>query len=349
MKAFTEDSILLAIETSCDETAAAVFRGEQLLANVISSQVVHAQYGGVVPELASRAHVQTITFIVRKALEQAGVHPAEIDGIAVTNAPGLIGALVVGTNFAKGLAVRWNIPVVPVNHIEGHIYSPFLEHHALAFPYLALIVSGGHTLLALVYSFEHYEVLGTTRDDAAGEAFDKIAKMLGLGYPGGPEIDRHARKGNPHAYQFPRSLIHTKNFEFSFSGLKTAVRGVIQRHQAPLPESLICDICASAQEAIVDVLVAKTLKAARKFGIARIVVAGGVSANSRLRERFEQITRKEGLQVFIPSMEYCTDNAAMIGLVGRYKLLHHPKLSLQFLASPTFVPPQRQTVSSSAS
>ncbi len=339
MRDFTEQSTLLAIETSCDETAAAVFRGEQLLSNIVSSQIIHRRYGGVVPELASRAHVQSISFIVRTALEEAKLSPEELEGIAVTYAPGLIGALVVGTNFAKGLAVRFDIPVVPVNHLEGHLYSPFLEHHDLAFPYIALIVSGGHTLLALVRSFEHYEILGSTRDDAAGEAFDKIAKMLGLGYPGGPEIDRLARQGNPQAFRFPRSLLHSPHFDFSFSGLKTAVRGTLQRYSPPFSPDLIADIAASAQEAIVDVLVTKTLKAAQRYGIPTIVVAGGVSANSRLRERFEQVAQQRKLHLFIPAMEYCTDNAAMIGLVGRYKLLHAPAFSLTFLAQPNFVPP----------
>lgn len=336
-KRFHHDSYLLGIETSCDETAVAILHGDTIVANVISSQLIHSKFGGVVPELASRAHLQNITYLVQQALKQAEISITDIDGIAVTSGPGLIGALVVGTNFAKGIAVRFQIPIVDINHIEGHLYSPFLEHQDLDFPYIALIVSGGHTLLAIVQSFDEYTILGCTRDDAAGEAFDKIANLLGLGYPGGPMIDKYAQNGNPDAFDFPRSMLKSSNFDFSFSGLKTAVRTFLHNtFPQGVPEVVLPDLCASIQEAIVEVLVAKTLKAARTYRISRIVVAGGVSANSRLRERFHAAAQKHRLQIFIPSIQYCTDNAAMIAFLGRYKLLNGISSALTFNATPTF-------------
>lgn len=331
MLSFTNTSTLLAIESSCDETSAAVYIGEELKSNVISSQMFHTKFGGIVPELASRAHVQHITAVVREALHEAGIGMERVDAVAVTQSPGLAGSLVVGTNFAKGLALRYSVPIVAVNHIEGHIYSAFIEHKEIAFPFLALIVSGGHTSLFLVESFERYAVIGSTRDDAAGEAFDKIAKLLGLGYPGGIHIDRLAKEGNAEAIAFPRSMMREDNFDFSFSGLKTAVRTYCQKTLAAPPnDEQLRDICASAQEAIVDVLVYKTLRAAHQYGAQDIVVAGGVAANSRLRTKLHRAVEEPKKRIFIPAMSYCTDNAAMIGCIGREKLLRGVSSPLTF-------------------
>jgi len=344
---FTETSILLALETSCDETAAAVLRGKEVLSNVISSQVIHSKYGGVIPEFAAREHLKTIVPVVQTALEQAHVTMADVHGIAVTAHPGLAGALVVGTSFAKGLALRYGLPIVAVNHIEGHIFSALLEHTALTFPFVALVVSGGHTSVFDVRSFEDYRVIGSTRDDAAGEAFDKIAKLLGLGYPGGAKIDALASSGNPRAVQFPRGMMQNprsghasrsaENFDFSFSGLKTAVRTHLQKHfgssgsnELHIPPEVLPDLCASAQEAIAEVLTEKTLRAATHLRARSIVVAGGVAANSRLRALLTEGCASGGFQLFVPSMQFCTDNAAMIGLVGREKLLHSVRQDMRF-------------------
>ncbi len=312
---------LLAIETSCDETAAAVVRGRKVLSNVLRSQLEHQRYGGVVPELAARAHLQSIIPIVREALQRAGLGMEQLDALAVTTEPGLIGSLLVGVNFAKGLALRWNLPLVPVNHLEGHMFSGFLEEEPPEFPFLALVVSGGHTALFWVRSFADYSLLGSTRDDAAGEAFDKIATLLGLGYPGGPAIDRCATHGNPQAFSFPRPLLNDPSDDFSFSGLKSAVRALLQRHYPNgVPQEVLADLCASAQAAIVEVLVHKTLRAAHRCRARTIVVAGGVSANSALRRQFQQEAVRLGLRVVFPQTVYCLDNAAMIGLVAHEKL-----------------------------
>lgn len=321
---FTETSIVLAIETSCDETSAAVLAGTEVRSNIISSQLEHSQYGGVIPEIASRMHTASISLVVEEALHRAGVSLEDIGGIAVTAQPGLAGALIVGANFAKGLALRYGVPTAAVNHIEGHIYSPFIETPDLAFPFVSLIVSGGHTSVFLVRSFTEYEVLGSTKDDAAGEAFDKTAKLLGLGYPGGAKIDALARHGNAKAHAFPRPMLHEDNYNFSFSGLKTAVRTYVQKtyNGSAIPDADLPDICASVQEAIVDVLVEKTVRAARTHGATAIAVAGGVSANSRLRAAMHHKAARCGMRVVVPPIILCTDNAAMIGLVGRYKLLH---------------------------
>ncbi|MEN3026167.1 MAG: tRNA (adenosine(37)-N6)-threonylcarbamoyltransferase complex transferase subunit TsaD [Chlorobiota bacterium] len=312
---------VLAIETSCDETAAALVRGRAVLSNVLHSQGIHRPYGGVVPELASRAHLQLIVPVVRQALAEAGCSMDDVDAIAVTAQPGLIGSLLVGVNFAKGLALRYRLPVVPVNHLEGHIFSGLLEEPELGFPFLALVVSGGHTALFWVESFEQVRLLGSTRDDAAGEAFDKIASLLGLGYPGGPAIDRLAAKGNPTAFALPRALLQDSTFDFSFSGLKTAVRGLLQKRfpQGP-PEEVLPDICASVQAAIVEVLVHKTIRAARLYRAPVIVVAGGVSANSALRRHMQEAAARFGIRVVLPRISYCLDNAAMIGVVAHEKL-----------------------------
>lgn len=328
---FSANSTLLAIESSCDETSAAIYCGADLRSNIISSQMFHTKFGGIVPELASRAHVQGIALVVKEALQQAQATMQDVEAIAVTQRPGLAGSLVVGANFAKGLAVRYGVPIVAVNHIEGHIYSAFIENNQIPFPFLALVVSGGHTSLFAVESFEKYAVIGSTRDDAAGEAFDKIAKLLGLGYPGGIEIDRLARNGNPRAIAFPRGMMREENFDFSFSGLKTAVRLHVQKTlNNVVSEQDLHDICASAQEAIVEVLVKKTMRAAETLDAKGIVVAGGVAANSRLRTMLHEQATKRHLSLFIPSGTYCTDNAAMIGCIGREKLLRGIRSDLTF-------------------
>jgi len=312
---------LLAIESSCDETSAAVLQGTAVLSNVISSQLVHSQYGGVIPELASRAHTENISHVVQQALTEAESTIYDLHAIGVTTQPGLAGALLVGTNFAKGLSLKHNLPCVPVNHIEGHLFSGSLENQELQFPYIVLVVSGGHTSLFHVRSFNDYTILGSTRDDAAGEAFDKTAKMLGLGYPGGPLIDKLATQGNPKAIQFPRAMIHNEHYEFSFSGMKTAVRNhLIIHHPHGIEELYLPDVCASLQQAIVDVLVTKTIRAAQDFNCKGIVIAGGVSANSCLRLCMKQEADRRDIMFVAPRITYSLDNAAMIGFVATKKL-----------------------------
>lgn len=312
---------ILAIESSCDETSASVVSNSKALSNIIGSQFFHGKYGGVVPELASRAHLQAVSAITRTALEHADMTMSDIDALAVTSEPGLIGSLIVGSNFAKGLAVKYNLPVVPVNHIEGHIFSGFLQDNTAEFPVITLVVSGGHTAIFYVKSYSEYDIVGLTRDDAAGEAFDKIAKLIGLTYPGGPLIDKFAKTGNPKRYNFPRSMMHTDDFDFSFSGLKTSVRYFLKGEYGDnIPESEIPDICASVQAAIVEVLVKKTINAAKLHKVKTIVIAGGVSANSGLREGMKQAGNKIGMNVIAPEMSYCMDNAAMIGYIAEKKL-----------------------------
>ena len=313
--------LILAIESSCDETSIAVLRDGKILSNIISSQYFHSQYGGVIPELASRAHVRTISSIYYEALNDAKTSIEDIQAIAVTNQPGLLGSLIVGTNFAKGLALKYSLPVVPINHIEGHLYSGYLQEPDLTFPAICLVVSGGHTALFYVTSFNAYEIIGLTRDDAAGEAFDKISKMLGLGYPGGPIIDRLAREGNPQAYSFPRSMINSGDFDFSFSGLKTSFRNFIQKNFPDgINEREMTDLAASVQEAIVQVLVRKTLDAAQKFKVKNIVVAGGVSANSQLKRDMTESASNLGMRAVFPHIKLSMDNAAMIGFLAEQKI-----------------------------
>lgn len=337
---------ILGIETSCDETSAAVVENGLTLSNIISSQTVHNYFGGVVPEIASRIHIQIISKVVQEALDKASTKIEQLDGIAVTFQPGLIGSLVVGTNFAKALSIRFNKPLVPIDHIEGHIYSGFLEGKEINFPFITLVVSGGHTALFLVSSFNKYEMIGSTRDDAAGEAFDKIGKLLGLGYPAGPIIDKLAQNGNPLKFHFPRGLINSEDFDFSFSGLKTSVRYFLQKnYPSGIPEEKINDICASVQEAIVDVLINKSLKAVRTYKTSTLVIAGGVSANSRLRHLATDVIGKEGINIVIPKINYCMDNAAMIALLGELKLSEQAKSDIffnyLFSANPT---PKRSKV-----
>ncbi len=311
--------IILGIETSCDETAASVVKDGIILSNIISSQIdIHKRYGGVVPEIASRKHIENILPVIREALNKASLSLNQIDGIAVTKGPGLAGSLLVGISVAKGLAYGRGIPFVGVNHLEGHLLAIFLEDKGVEFPYIGLVVSGGHTSLYLVKDFGDYRLLGDTRDDAAGEAFDKIAKFLNLGYPGGVIIDRLSKDGSPDRIRFPRAIISNESFEFSFSGLKTSFIEFMKRGGGEGIE--LKDILASFQEAIVDVLVLKTFKAASKFKVNRVVVCGGVASNSRLRKRMIEKGKDEGIKVHIPSPILCTDNAAMIAFAGSYYL-----------------------------
>jgi N6-L-threonylcarbamoyladenine synthase len=312
---------VLAIETSCDDTGVAVILdGRKILSNIVSSQVpIHQKYGGVVPELASRKHIESIVPIVTEALETAKVSLKEIDGIAVTQGPGLVGSLLVGLSFAKSIAFAAGLPFVGVNHIEAHLSAIFLEEKAPRFPFIGLVVSGGHTSLFRVDGFGKYMRLGQTRDDAAGEAFDKVAKLLGLGYPGGPIIDELSKMGNSKAIRFPRPSLGKNSFDFSFSGLKTAVVNYVKAHPerpGDYPEDLIRDIVSSFQEAVIETLVRKTLQAAQHEDLGRIVLSGGVAANQRLRQRMKEEASEQKLRVYIPFPLFCTDNAAMVGVVG---------------------------------
>ena len=329
--------LILAIESSCDETAAAVVKnGRVVLSNVIFSQVsVHAQFGGVVPEIASRKHLEAMVPVVEQAIREAGSTLADIEGIAVTQGPGLAGALLVGIATAKALAYVRNLPVVGVNHIEGHLFAPFLER-PVEFPFLALVVSGGHTHLYLVAGIGRYTTLGQTVDDAAGEAFDKVAKLLGLSYPGGAVIDRLAAEGNPKRLNFPRPLLHDGTCNFSFSGLKTAVLTHLRKHPASGSDEELKDLCASFQEAVCDVLVHKTAAAVAATGISRVVVAGGVACNSGLRRGMERLARKQGIELFIPSSLLCSDNAAMNAVPGDYYLENRITSGFDFDALPTW-------------
>jgi N6-L-threonylcarbamoyladenine synthase len=312
--------VILGIESSCDETAAAVVRdGRLLLSSVIASQVdVHARYGGVVPELASRHHIEAIAPVILQALDDAGLSLAEIDGVAVTCGPGLIGSLLVGLSAAKALAFARRLPLAGVNHLEGHVAAIFLTEHPPEFPFVALVVSGGHTTIYLVEDFRRFTVLGQTRDDAAGEAFDKAAKLLEIGYPGGVVIDRLAKQGNRSAIKFPRGM--RDGLDFSFSGLKTALLMWLRKRGTPVTHAEMPDVAASYQEAIVDVLVEKTLRAATMVSVSRVVVCGGVAANSRLRDRFRDDAARLGIAFFVPPPVLCTDNAAMIAVVGGHRL-----------------------------
>ncbi len=312
---------VLAIETSCDDTGAAVvLDGRKILSNIVSSQVsIHQKYGGVVPELASRKHIESIVPIVTEALKTARVTLKEMDGIAVTQGPGLVGSLLVGLSFAKSIAFATGLPFIGVNHIEAHLSAIFLEEEPPRFPFIGLVVSGGHTSLFRMDGFGKYKRLGQTRDDAAGEAFDKVAKLLGLGYPGGPIIDEFSKTGNPKAVQFPRPILARNSLDFSFSGLKTAVINYVKTYPQPLggyPEDFVKDIASSFQEAVIDVLIKKTLQAAKHQGLRRIVLAGGVAANQGLRQRMKEEAGEHKLKVYIPSPLFCTDNAAMVGVVG---------------------------------
>ena len=317
--------IILGIESSCDDTSAAVLQGEYLLSNVMASQEVHRKYGGVVPELASRAHQQNILPVVNQAIAEAGITLDDVDAIAYTRGPGLLGSLLVGTSFAKGLAISINKPMVDVNHLQGHILSHFIkqkgkEEPSPSFPYLALLVSGGHSQIVRVDDYLSFEVLGKTIDDAVGEAFDKCAKLLDLGYPGGPVVDRLAKLGDPKRFAFAKPQI--SGFDYSFSGVKTSLlyflRDNLAENENYIKEN-INDICASFQRTLIDVLMNKLVKAAKATGIKDIVIGGGVSANSELRQRIVAEGEKRGWRTFVPEFKFTTDNAAMIAIAGLYK------------------------------
>ncbi len=310
-------TIVLGIETSCDETAAAVVSGPSaVLSSVISSQVdLHARYGGVVPEIASRAHVELLTPVVAQAIVEAGLNNHDVQAVAATAGPGLIGSLLVGVSAAKSLALVWDVPFVAVNHLEAHLCSSFLEEPDLELPVVVLLVSGGHTLLVSMEDFGRYRLIGQTLDDAAGEAFDKVARFMDLGYPGGPIIDRLAMTGNPEAVAFPRPM-RDQGYDFSFSGLKTAVVNHVRKHR----DHDVADIAASFQEAVVDVLVHKARKAAEELGARGLCLAGGVAANSSLRERLLDACVAAGISGFLPSRSMCTDNAAMVAATGWHRL-----------------------------
>ena len=311
------DTVILGIETSCDETAAAVVMGgDDVVSSVVSSQIdVHAEFGGVVPEVASRAHLESINPVVRRAINDAGIDEQRIDAIACTVGPGLIGALLVGVSSAKALALAWNTPFVGVNHLEAHLYASFLEDPTLEFPLVVLLVSGGHTMLVEMQGHGDYRLLGRTIDDAAGEAFDKVARYLELGYPGGPAIDRAATEGDPGAVNFPRAMMDD-GLNFSFSGLKTSVVNFVRKH----PEVSSVDIAASFQQAVSDVLVHKAMKAARDVGATGVVLGGGVAANTQLRSDLQAACAADGIGAFLPGREMCTDNAAMIAAAGWHRL-----------------------------
>ncbi|MBN1662861.1 MAG: tRNA (adenosine(37)-N6)-threonylcarbamoyltransferase complex transferase subunit TsaD [Deltaproteobacteria bacterium] len=308
--------LVLGIETSCDETAAAVVKdGTSLLSNIVFSQMdVHSKYGGIVPEIASRKHIEAIAPVICQALENARLSAQDIEGIAVTRGPGLIGSLLVGLSAAKAFALARNIPFVGVNHLEGHVSAIFLTDTKPVFPFIALIVSGGHTVIYLVKGAHDFQAIGQTRDDAAGEAFDKAAKLLDIGYPGGLVIDRLAKQGDRRRIQFPRAM--RDSLDFSFSGVKTSLLSMVKKKGSPFDENELPDVAAGYQEAIVEVLVEKTIRAAKVLSIKQIVVCGGVASNSRLREKFLEETQANGMEVFIPPAHLCTDNAAMIAVVG---------------------------------
>ncbi|MEN9644736.1 MAG: putative O-sialoglycoprotein endopeptidase [Actinomycetota bacterium] len=333
-----DSTLVLGIETSCDETAAAlVMGGYDVVSSAVSTQVdLHAQFGGVVPEIASRAHLDLLNPMVARAIVEAGVEPERIDAVACTVGPGLIGALLVGVSAAKALALTWDVPFIGVNHMEAHLYAAFLEDPTLQFPLVVMLVSGGHTMLVEMQDHGRYRLLGQTIDDAAGEAFDKVARFLGLGYPGGPAVDREAVHGDPEAINFPRAMLHD-GLDFSFSGLKTSVMNYVRKH----PDVSTADVAASFQAAVVDVLVQKARRAAEQVGAQGLVLGGGVAANSLLRERFLTVCTDAGIRGFLPSREMCTDNAAMIAAAGWHRLRSdgptsldagaYPNMRLQFL------------------
>ena len=316
--------IILGIESSCDDTCAAILQGQKILSNIVANQDVHAIYGGVVPELASRAHQQNIIPVVDAAIKKANIKKENITAIAFTKGPGLLGSLLVGSSFAKSFAMGMNIPLIAVNHMKGHILSHFIDEGEPMpkFPFLCLTVSGGHTQIVKIESPNKMEVIGTTIDDAAGEAFDKSAKILGLPYPGGPLIDQYAKNGNPHAFEFGKPKI--KELNFSFSGLKTSIMRLIQKGVAENPNFIaenLEDLCASIEHSIVSILLKKLEKAIKQTSITQIAIAGGVSANSYLRSELEKLATTKGYQLYIPKFEYCTDNAAMIAIAGYFKYL----------------------------
>ncbi|MBR3508157.1 MAG: tRNA (adenosine(37)-N6)-threonylcarbamoyltransferase complex transferase subunit TsaD [Lachnospiraceae bacterium] len=318
-----KDVCLLAIESSCDETAAAVVKnGREVLSNVIYSQIaLHTEYGGVVPEIASRKHIEKINQVIRQALSDAGKSLQDLDGIAVTYGPGLVGALLVGVSEAKAISFATGLPLLGIHHIEGHISANYIENKELEPPFVCLVASGGHSHLVVVKDYGEYEIIGRTRDDAAGEAFDKVARAIGLGYPGGPKIDKLSKEGNPDAIAFPRAKVNENEYDFSFSGLKSAVLNYLNGCQMKGEEVNRADVAASFQKAVIDVLVEHSIHAVKQFGYDKFAIAGGVASNSSLRKAFEERCASEGIQFYHPSPIYCTDNAAMIGAAGYYEFI----------------------------
>lgn len=331
-----EDVLILAIESSCDETAAAVVKnGRTVLSNIISSQIdLHTLYGGVVPEIASRKHMEQINQVINEALSEAKVTLEDITAIAVTYGPGLVGALLVGVSAAKALAFAAKKPLIGVHHIEGHISANYIENTELEPPFGCLVVSGGHTHLVNVRSYGEYEILGKTRDDAAGEAFDKVARAVGLGYPGGPKIDKLAKEGNPLAIEFPRAKVSGSEYDFSFSGLKSAVLNHINKCEMKNEEINKADLVASFQNAVVDVLVSHAIQASKEYGLKKLAIAGGVASNSALREAMKEACEKNGIEFFYPSPILCTDNAAMIGAAAYYEYIEGTRASWDLNAVP---------------
>jgi len=318
-----KDIITLAIETSCDETSCAVLRnGREVLSNIISSQIdIHRKFGGVVPEVASRKHIENINLIIQEALDEANITFNDIDLVGVTRGPGLVGALLVGISSAKAIAYALDRPLVGVNHIEGHICANYIEHKDLEPPFTCLVVSGGHTYLVYVKDYTEFEMVGRTRDDAAGEAFDKVARALGLAYPGGPVIDKLSKEGNPYAIPFPRVYLENDSYDFSFSGLKTAVLNYLNQAKQKGEEIVVKDVAASFQQAVIDVLVDKSIKLAKERKTDKIVIAGGVAANQGLRELMEKRGKEENIKILYPSIKLCTDNAAMIGSAAYFNYI----------------------------
>ena len=316
-------AIILGIESSCDDTSASICVNGKIYSNIIASQVIHQKYGGVIPELASRVHQQNIIPAVHQAIADAKIHKNDIDAVAFTRGPGLLGSLIVGTSFAKAFALANGLPLIEVNHMQAHILAHFIDENKPSFPFICLTVSGGHTQIVLVKDYFDMEIVGQTTDDAAGEAFDKTAKMLGLPYPGGPLIDKYAKEGNKLAFKFPEPQI--QGLDFSFSGLKTSIMYFVRDRLKDDPDFLqnnLADVCASVQERIISILLNKLKKAAVQFDIRNIAIAGGVSANSGLRAALNQTAEELNWNVFIPKFEYCTDNAAMIAIAGHYKFLN---------------------------
>lgn len=318
-----EDVLILAIESSCDETAASVVKnGRTVLSNVISSQIAtHTVYGGVVPEIASREHIKAINYVIERALSEANVTLEDITAIGVTYGPGLVGALLVGVAEAKAIAYVAHKPLIGVHHIEGHVSANFIENPDLEPPFVCLIVSGGHTHLVIVKGYGEFEIIGRTRDDAAGEAFDKVARAVGLGYPGGPKVDKAAKEGNSHAMEFPRAKVADSPYDFSFSGLKSAVLNYINHAKMTGEEIYVPDLVASFQNAVVDVLVSRAITAAKEYGYKKLAIAGGVASNSALRAAMKEACDKNGITFYHPSPIFCTDNAAMIGVAAYYEYI----------------------------
>jgi len=331
-----KDINILAIESSCDETSAAVVRnGREVLSNIIASQIdIHTKFGGVVPEVASRKHIEVISNVVQEALDEANMTLEDIDAVAVTYGPGLVGALLVGVQYAKSLAYSIDKPLIAVNHIEGHISANFIEHKDLQPPFICLVVSGGHTFIVHMKDYGEFEVIGQTRDDAAGEAYDKIARAIGLGYPGGPKIDKLAKEGNAEAIKFPRANFHDDSLDFSFSGVKSAVLNYLNKAEMTKQEINKADVAASFQKAVVDVLVDNVMKTCQKKKVDKVAIAGGVASNSALREHMIKEGEKKGIKVLFPSPILCTDNAAMIGSAAYFEFLQGRTAPLNLNAVP---------------